>query len=332
MSMSHTDSYFSFDKKPRSAHHPDNESPTPLSPGSVEPPVPSTLLSTASGSALLSQGGSTETPMNLLSVSKALDRSRHKGSTTSPSQRQGHRLGSALRKFNLAPLLGGRRHSDRVRDEKSGEHDTNSTSGSDKTTPSHRAWFSDHTNPQTPTEPSTRPHRRLGISEPSPNHPTGRNRATHTLSLRHKTNRPIPKPLTLPLPSDRTLSFLPSEAQRVATPPDSAEPRLGSPPRSGGRDHHHHYHQRNNHHYLESRSQAIPRGQFSDDDDMFRRKVYNGHNNNNNNKEEDAVPIERRLGSLVVDEDIPEHFPSSPLCPRNGRHRDGGGGVCPYHG
>jgi hypothetical protein len=29
---------------------------------------------------------------------------------------------------------------------------------------------------------------------------------------------------------------------------------------------------------------------------------------------------------------IPEHFPNSPLCPRNPKHKSGGRGVCVYHG
>ena len=30
--------------------------------------------------------------------------------------------------------------------------------------------------------------------------------------------------------------------------------------------------------------------------------------------------------------DVPEHLPSSPMCPANFRHRGGGSGVCVYHG
>lgn len=29
---------------------------------------------------------------------------------------------------------------------------------------------------------------------------------------------------------------------------------------------------------------------------------------------------------------MPEHLPSSPLCPRNPKHKSGGTGVCAYHG
>ncbi|KAG8422704.1 hypothetical protein J3459_010130 [Metarhizium acridum] len=30
--------------------------------------------------------------------------------------------------------------------------------------------------------------------------------------------------------------------------------------------------------------------------------------------------------------DVPEHLPSSPLCPTNSRHKSGGTGLCVYHG
>lgn len=30
--------------------------------------------------------------------------------------------------------------------------------------------------------------------------------------------------------------------------------------------------------------------------------------------------------------DIPEHYPSSPLCPMNPLHPSGGTGICVYHG
>ncbi|OWP04612.1 hypothetical protein B2J93_4891 [Marssonina coronariae] len=29
---------------------------------------------------------------------------------------------------------------------------------------------------------------------------------------------------------------------------------------------------------------------------------------------------------------LPEHFPNSPLCPKNPKHKTGGTGICPYHG
>lgn len=29
---------------------------------------------------------------------------------------------------------------------------------------------------------------------------------------------------------------------------------------------------------------------------------------------------------------LPEHLPSSPLCPKNSKHKSGGTGICVYHG
>lgn len=36
--------------------------------------------------------------------------------------------------------------------------------------------------------------------------------------------------------------------------------------------------------------------------------------------------------AFAFDFDLPEHLPSSPMCPANKRHRSGGTGVCVYHG
>jgi hypothetical protein len=36
--------------------------------------------------------------------------------------------------------------------------------------------------------------------------------------------------------------------------------------------------------------------------------------------------------SLNFEINIPEHLPTSPLCPRNPKHKSGGRGVCVYHG
>lgn len=30
--------------------------------------------------------------------------------------------------------------------------------------------------------------------------------------------------------------------------------------------------------------------------------------------------------------DLPEHLPSSPMCPANKKHKSGGTGICVYHG
>jgi hypothetical protein len=38
------------------------------------------------------------------------------------------------------------------------------------------------------------------------------------------------------------------------------------------------------------------------------------------------------LTSRRVEQDVPEHFAGSPLCPMSPKHKSGGWGVCPYHG
>jgi hypothetical protein len=45
---------------------------------------------------------------------------------------------------------------------------------------------------------------------------------------------------------------------------------------------------------------------------------------------EDLSPATRPLRSFEFD--LPEHLPSSPMCPANKKHRGGGIGVCVYHG
>jgi hypothetical protein len=46
--------------------------------------------------------------------------------------------------------------------------------------------------------------------------------------------------------------------------------------------------------------------------------------------DEDDVYDSEELG--IFEWDIPEHLPSSPLCPLNPKHRGGGKGICVYHG
>jgi hypothetical protein len=46
--------------------------------------------------------------------------------------------------------------------------------------------------------------------------------------------------------------------------------------------------------------------------------------------DDEVLPYE--LDNQAFDWDIPEHLPSSPLCPLNPKHRDGGKGICVYHG
>ncbi|KAI1083406.1 hypothetical protein F5B20DRAFT_595417 [Whalleya microplaca] len=45
-----------------------------------------------------------------------------------------------------------------------------------------------------------------------------------------------------------------------------------------------------------------------------------------------AVPRYTDMAPAAFEFDIPEHLPSSPMCPANKRHKSGGTGVCVYHG
>jgi len=50
--------------------------------------------------------------------------------------------------------------------------------------------------------------------------------------------------------------------------------------------------------------------------------------------EDHIAPRARRQlmtgGNFVFD--VPDHFPSSPLCPMHPKHKSGGRGICPLHG
>ncbi|KAI0132065.1 hypothetical protein BJ170DRAFT_592046 [Xylariales sp. AK1849] len=45
-----------------------------------------------------------------------------------------------------------------------------------------------------------------------------------------------------------------------------------------------------------------------------------------------AVPRWEDMGPKSFEFDLPEHLPSSPMCPANKKHKSGGTGVCVYHG
>ncbi|KAI1762921.1 hypothetical protein GGR53DRAFT_396333 [Hypoxylon sp. FL1150] len=45
-----------------------------------------------------------------------------------------------------------------------------------------------------------------------------------------------------------------------------------------------------------------------------------------------AVPRYEAMAPASFKFDMPEHLPSSPMCPTNARHKSGGTGVCVYHG
>jgi hypothetical protein len=45
-----------------------------------------------------------------------------------------------------------------------------------------------------------------------------------------------------------------------------------------------------------------------------------------------VTPVPRRRTLTTRFElDVPEHLPSSPLCPMNPKHQSGGAGICVYH-
>ena len=45
-----------------------------------------------------------------------------------------------------------------------------------------------------------------------------------------------------------------------------------------------------------------------------------------------ALTSVRRVTPPKFELDAPEHFPTSPLCPMNPKHKSGGTGICVYHG
>lgn len=45
-----------------------------------------------------------------------------------------------------------------------------------------------------------------------------------------------------------------------------------------------------------------------------------------------AVPRWEDMGPKSFEFDMPEHLPTSPMCPANKKHKLGGAGVCVYHG
>ena len=51
-----------------------------------------------------------------------------------------------------------------------------------------------------------------------------------------------------------------------------------------------------------------------------------------------GAPFAKSIGSLkrhrfnTFELNIPEHLPSSPICPKYPKHPSGGTGICPYHG
>lgn len=60
--------------------------------------------------------------------------------------------------------------------------------------------------------------------------------------------------------------------------------------------------------------------------------VENGNGDGNVGKGLDNGRGEEEEKEVVVDVNVPEHLPSSPLCPRHWKHRSGGMAVCWMHG
>ena len=114
-------------------------------------------------------------------------------------------------------------------------------------------------------------------------------------------------------------TFLPSEARRVHTPP------LPSPSHNGKGhsrgfffDYNTPLERRPSEDILKS-SSASPESP-PQERDWFRTKL---------DLFDDPAP---KATKELMEAEVPEHFPSSPLCPRNPKHKSGGTGTCPYHG
>lgn len=113
------------------------------------------------------------------------------------------------------------------------------------------------------------------------------------------------------------MTFLPSEARRIHTPPlptDAMSPSVrkvrgfffdyNAPPAPNFPD--------------RPADANAPVGGPRRDSDWYRVKM-------------NAIEAEAVIREQLADS-VPEHFPTSPLCPRNPKHVSGGMGECPYHG
>ena len=113
------------------------------------------------------------------------------------------------------------------------------------------------------------------------------------------------------------MAFLPSEARRIHTPPlpsDSLSPGVGK-----ARGFFFDYNAPPGPSFPDRPADAnAPVGGPRRDSDWYRVKM-------------NAIEAETVTREQLADS-VPEHFPTSPLCPRNPRHKSGGTGECPYHG
>ena len=111
-------------------------------------------------------------------------------------------------------------------------------------------------------------------------------------------------PMKIEIDKPNPSSFLASEAQKIATPPitprvffhdDGSTTDVGKTPR------------------LDYVRDEHP-GKIDTREDWFRVKLPGVEHVKTN------------------EWNVPEHLPSSPLCPRHPKHKSGGTGICPYHG
>jgi len=115
--------------------------------------------------------------------------------------------------------------------------------------------------------------------------------------------------------------FLPSEARRIHTPPLPSD----KPGKRGSRGFFFDYNAPSKQFPSATPKRTLPpskaNGTFGgpSDDSWFNKKIDNLDTQESSAQEEFAASI-------------PEHFPNSPLCPRNPKHKSGGTGTCPYHG
>lgn len=113
------------------------------------------------------------------------------------------------------------------------------------------------------------------------------------------------------------MAFLPSEARRINTPPlptDAMSPGVGK-----ARGFFFDYNAPPGPNIPDRPADAIASvGGPRRDSDWYRVKM-------------NAIDVEALTREQLA-ASVPEHFPTSPLCPRHPKHRSGGTGECPYHG
>jgi hypothetical protein len=123
-------------------------------------------------------------------------------------------------------------------------------------------------------------------------------------------------------------SFLPSEAKRVGTPPLPSSDSSGNGRRLRG-------------FFFDYRlpdklSPESPRGaglQFSPRHAVSPRpQPKHSPAPSEATEKDDWFRMKGRVETSTFRLNVPDHLPSSPLCPRNPKHPSGGKGICVYHG